>query len=160
MGLMKINIKCCWQGPIERTGAKTARRDTPHFAFPFSHSLSLSLSLALELQSVKMHQLILMRFNSSARDAKPRPANVLLVPPKTGPGNGNGNGYVVAFYHSIFGHCPEPRTEPHDTARRCILMMPASVPRSFALSRTLAAPPFPGHSRCPCLLVVPWQRHC
>lgn len=134
-----------------------------------SRTPSPSHSRSLELQSVKMHQLILMRFNSSARDAKPRPANVLLVPPKTGPGNGNGNGNVVGFYHSIFGHCPEPRTEPHDTARRCILMMPASVPRCFALlllsypcalSRTLVAPPFPGHSRCPCLLVVPWQRHC
>lgn len=36
---------------------------------------------ARKLQSVKMHQLILMRFNSSARDAKLE--NVLIVSPKT-----------------------------------------------------------------------------
>lgn len=112
--------------------------------FPFPFLSPSALTLRAELQSVKMHQLILMRFNSSARDAKPdqarpgqaRPANVLLVPPKLAP--------ATSLVSTIFGHCPGPRTEPHGTARRCILMMPASarlsLPPCVSLPYTLALP--------------------
>lgn len=106
--------------------------------FPFPFLSPSALTLRAELQSVKMHQLILMRFNSSARDAKPgraRPANVLLVPPKLAP--------ATSWVSTIFGQCPGPRTEPHGTARRCILMMPASARLSLpslGIPYTLALP--------------------
>lgn len=56
---------------------------------------------ARKLQSVKMHQLILMRFNSSARDAKPE--NVLIASPKNcGPSR---NDYGPPLFSYIFGQC-------------------------------------------------------
>lgn len=74
-----------------------------------------------------------------ARPGQTRPANVLLVPPKLAP--------ATSLVSTIFGQCPGPRTEPHGTARRCILMMPASARLSlpslslpFGLPYTLALP--------------------
>lgn len=88
MALMKINIKCCWQQPIERTGAKTARR-AAHFARPlFSHSHSLSLSPAPAPARTAVSEDPPTDFNAIQQlctRCQARPANVLLVPPKNWP---------------------------------------------------------------------------
>lgn len=132
MALMKINIKCCWQQPIERTGAKTARSHYATSNCPLLWAIASVVYAFLSLSVLTRRRTAVSEdaptdFNAiqqlctrcQARQGQARPANVLLVPPKLAP--------ATSLVSTIFGHCPGPRIEPHGTARRCILMMPASA---------------------------------
>ncbi|KAM8708262.1 hypothetical protein ACLKA7_015263 [Drosophila subpalustris] len=118
--------------PIERTGAKLLGGS--FVLCPQARPSPLPREPNPKLQSVKMHQLILMRFNSSARDARKRFPSFQTSP------SYNSIELPSTFLANSSGQ------ELSRTARRCILMMPANSSLN--------------PSCCLCLLVLAWQRHC